>query len=143
MSFVKMMIWLPILVIVSVFAFMNNTQIELDFWPFYLKITTSLSLVIVMLLVLGYIVGKFDSWLSYAPLRLALRSQLRQNKKLNMEQQKLAEKVEGLKGDLEHAKSDTVETDKPQVAPFEKAKQKFRSLFAKKPTQPKDDFWCL
>lgn len=91
-----------------------------------------------------YIVGKLDSWLSYAPLRRALRVQQRQNKKLSREQQELAGKVESLKGDLENAKS------KAEVSfPFDKKepaktglKEKISNLFKRK-QEKSDDFWCL
>ena len=89
-------------------------------------------------------VGKLDSWLSYAPLRRALRVQQRQNKKLSREQQELAGKVESLKGDLENAKS------KAEVSfPFDKKepaktglKEKISNLFKRK-QEKSDDFWCL
>lgn len=105
MSFVKMIIGLPLIVIIAVFAFVNNDMAVFSLWPFNMEITVSLSVAVIFFIVFGYIVGKLDSWLSYAPLRRALRVQQRQNKKLSREQQELAGKVESLKGDLENAKS--------------------------------------
>ena len=101
MSFVKMIIGLPLIVIIAVFAFVNNDMAVFSLWPFNMEITVSLSVAVIFFIVFGYIVGKLDSWLSYAPLRRALRVQQRQNKKLSREQQELAGKVESLKGDLE------------------------------------------
>ena len=143
MSFFKLIIGLPLIIIIAVIAFMNNEMVTINLWPFYIEITATLSVVIIFLALFGYIIGKLDSWVSYAPLRLALRNQLRQNKKLNAEQQRLVEKVEGLKENLENIK-----TNEPANAqPIEKAnlssklKQKFSGLFKSKPKQ--DDFWCL
>lgn len=143
MSFFKLIIGLPLIIIIAVIAFMNNEMVTINLWPFYIEITATLSVVIIFLALFGYIIGKLDSWVSYAPLRLALRNQLRQNKKLNAEQQRLVEKVEGLKENLENIK-----TNEPVNAqPVEKAnlssklKQKFSGLFKSKPKQ--DDFWCL
>lgn len=143
MNFVKMLIGLPLIIIIAVFAFMNNEMVTLNFWPFYLNITISLSVVIIVLVLLGYIIGKFDSWLSYAPLRTALRSQLKQNKKLSQAQQKLVEKVEDLKGNLESVKTDGSNTQQtsPSVSPIDKAKNKIKSWFKSAPK--KDDTWCL
>lgn len=147
MGFVKMLIELPLLAAVIVFAFINNEMVTFDLWPFFLKADVSLSVAIVLLLLLGYIVGKLDSWLSYAPLRRALRTQLKQNKKLNKEHQKLAETVVGLKEDLKSSRAEA-EKAKPEAptAPRpsfkQRLQQKFSGLFRKKPA-PKDDFWML
>lgn len=143
MSFFKLIIGLPLIIIIAVIAFMNNEMVTINLWPFYIEITATLSVVIIFLALFGYIIGKLDSWVSYAPLRLALRNQLRQNKKLNAEQQRLVEKVEGLKENLENIKTN----ESANAQPVEKAnlssklKQKFSGLFKSKPKQ--DDFWCL
>lgn len=143
MSFFKLIIGLPLIIIIAVIAFMNNEMVTINLWPFYIEITATLSVVIIFLALFGYIIGKLDSWVSYAPLRLALRNQLRQNKKLNAEQQRLVEKVEGLKENLENIKTN----EQANAQPVEKAnlssklKQKFSGLFKSKPKQ--DDFWCL
>lgn len=146
MGFIKMLIGLPLLVIIAVFAFVNNEMVTFDLWPFFLKADVSLSVVIIVLLLVGYLIGKFDSWISYAPLRKALRTQVKQNKKLSKEHQKLAETVVGLKENLETSKSETEAAAKEAAAnrpPFSvRLKQKFSGLFKKK-TAPKDDFWTL
>ena len=105
MSFIRMIIGLPLIIVAAVFAFVNNDMAVFSLWPFNVEITASLSVAIVFFLVAGYIIGKLDSWLSYSPLRSALRSQQRQNRKLSREQQALAGKVESLKGDLQNAKA--------------------------------------
>ena len=71
MSFVKMIIGLPLIVIIAVFAFVNNDMAVFSLWPFNMEITVSLSVAVIFFIVFGYIVGKLDSWLSYAPLRRA------------------------------------------------------------------------
>lgn len=144
MSFIKMIIGLPLIVVIAVFAFVNNDMATFSLWPFHIEITSSLSVAIVFLIVFGYIIGKLDSWLSYAPVRRALRTQQRQNKKLSKEQQELAGKVESLKGDLESAKAkleppvdNTKETNKKSGL-----KEKLSNLFKRK-EEAKEDFWCL
>ena len=142
MSFLRFIIGVSLIVAISVVAFMNNDMVSINLWPFYITITASLSVVIVVLVLFGYIIGKIDSWMAYSPLRTALRSQRRQNKKLNAEQQKLVEKVEGLKENLENIKTaDSAfhHSDKPSSG--SKIKQKISGLFKRRPQQ--DDFWCL
>ncbi len=144
MGFIKMVIGLPLIVVIAVFAFVNNDMATFSLWPFGMEITLSLSVAIVFLVVFGYIIGKLDSWLSYAPLRRALRAQQKQNKKLSKEQQELAGKVESLKGDLETAKA-KIEPPVEYLRPENKKtslKDKFSNLFKRK-EKPKDDFWCL
>ncbi len=144
MSFVKMIIGLPLIVIVAVFAFVNNDMAVFSLWPFDIEITISLSVAIIVFVVFGYIVGKLDSWLSYAPLRSALRAQQKQNKKLSREQQDLAGKIESLKGDLENAKAKS----EPPLAYLKNTpakpglKSKISNLFKSK-NEKSDDFWCL
>lgn len=146
MGFVKMLIELPLLVAVIVFAFVNNEMVTFDLWPFYLKADVSLSVAIVLLLLLGYVVGKLDSWLSYAPLRRALKTQLKQNKKLSKEHQKLTQTVVGLKEDLESSRVEAEKTETAAAAARpslkQRLKQKFAGMFRKK-AAPKDDFWML
>lgn len=144
MSFIKMIIGLPLLVVIAVFAFVNNDMATFSLWPFGIEITSSLSVAIVFLIVFGYIIGKLDSWLSYAPVRRALRNQQRQNKKLSKEQQELAGKVESLKGDLETAKA-KIEPPVEYLKEENKKtsiKEKLSNLFKRK-EEAKDDFWCL
>ncbi|MBQ8785417.1 MAG: LapA family protein [Alphaproteobacteria bacterium] len=139
MNFIKLIVGLPLVIIICVIAFMNNQTVTLNLWPFSFNITASLSVVIIFLVLLGYIIGKIGSWMTYAPVRMALRNQQRQNRKLNAEQQKLVEKVEGLKENLENIKAS--EPAAPKESGLDKLKQQFSGLFKRKPKQ--DDFWCL
>ena len=43
MGFIKMLIGLPLLVVILVFAFVNNDLAVFNLWPFYIEITVSLS----------------------------------------------------------------------------------------------------
>jgi|GEM_PF-247157 len=145
MSLVKMIIGLPLLIAIAIFAFMNNDMVTFDFWPFTTKVTISQSVAIVFFLLFGYFVGKLDSWLSYAPLRRALRSQLKQNRKLNEQQVKLCEKVEVLKEDLVNAKLETSGV-RIEASSMPKLTDKIKGLFQRLPSLPKkepksDDYW--
>lgn len=125
MGFIKMLIGLPLLVVILVFAFVNNDLVTFDLWPFYIEITVSLSVAIVFFIIFGFIMGEFFSWLSYAPLRKALRQQKKQNKKLNKEQQRLVKEMEGLHENLENLKEIEAQMPKPSLG--EKIKNLFRS----------------
>ncbi len=125
MGFIKMLIGLPLLVVILVFAFVNNDLVTFDLWPFYIEITVSLSVAIVFFIIFGFIMGDFFSWLSYAPLRKALRQQKKQNKKLNKEQQRLVKEMEGLHENLENLKEIEAQLPKPSLG--EKIKNLFRS----------------
>ena len=144
MSFIKMIIGLPLIVVIAVFAFVNNDMATFSLWPFGVEVTSSLSVAIVFLTAFGYIIGKIDAWLSYAPLRRALRSQQRQNKKLSKEQEQLAGQVETLKGDLETAKA-KIEPPVEYLKEDSKKtglKEKISNWFKRKEVK-QDDFWCL
>ncbi len=142
MSFFRFLIGIVLIVAVAVLAVMNNEMVSISLWPFYLDIKAAMSIVIIALVLVGYIFGKIDSWAAYSPLRSALRLQKRQNKKLNVEQQKLVEKVEGLKENLESMKSaEAPMMGNTKVSMAERFKQKMSGLFKKKTKQ--DNFWCL
>ena len=75
----------------------------------------------------GFIWGKFDSWMGYAPVRSQLRRQKKQNKKLSKEQQKLTKEVEGL-----HENISTLKEEKKAAAPKEPLKQRIAAWFRRK-----------
>lgn len=124
MGFVKMLIGLPLLIVILVFAFVNNDLATFNLWPFYIEITISLSVAIVSFIVFGFILGKLSSWMSYAPMRAQLRKQRKQNKKLSKEQQKLNDKVSGLQENLETLKA--VEVKEPKISFKERLKNIFK-----------------
>lgn len=107
MGFIKALIGLPLAFVVLLFAFVNNDMATFSLWPTAIEITVSLSVVIIFLLVVGYIIGWFFTWLSYLPIRKALRQQRKQNKKLSKEQEKLAKEVEGLQSNIETLRAPT------------------------------------
>lgn len=53
MSFVKMIIGLPLIVIIAVFAFVNNDMAVFSLWPFNMEITVSLSVAGIFFIVFG------------------------------------------------------------------------------------------
>ena len=110
MGFIKLLISLPLLVAVLVFAFVNNDLATFNLWPFYIEVTVSLSVAIVFFIAFGFIWGRLLSWISNAPTRAALRKQTRRNKKLHKEQQKLAQEVEVLHVNIANMQ-DTEKTD--------------------------------
>ncbi len=125
MGFVKMLIGLPLLIIILIFAFVNNDLATFNLWPFYFEVTVSLSVAVVFFILLGFVLGMFWMWLSYAPVRKALRQQKKQNKKLSKEQQKLAEKVSGLQSDLDTMKAAEAALPKPSFG------QRLKKLFSR------------
>lgn len=124
MGFIKTLIGIPLLIVILVFAFVNNDLATFSLWPFYVEITVSLSVAIVFLLLVGFVLGSFFSWLSYAPVRKALRTQKKQNKKLSKEQQKLAKEMEDLHENLANLKE--IEAQMPKVSRWERFKNWFR-----------------
>ena len=126
MGFFKILISLPLLVAVLVFAFVNNDLATFNLWPFYIEVTVSLSVAIVFFILVGFIWGSLLAWLSGAPTRAALRKQTRKNKKLHKEHQKLSKEVENLHTDIASLK----ETD--QKTESTSWRQSLKSFFNKK-----------
>ncbi len=133
MGFIKMLIGLPLLVVILVFAFVNNELATFNLWPFYIEITVSLSVAIVFLLALGFILGSFFSWLSYAPVRKALRQQKKQCRKLSKEQMKLVKEMEDLHENLNSLKELEAKQPKPTF------RSKISNFFKRKPKDTAND----
>ena len=125
MGFIKMLIGLPLLIIILIFAFVNNDLATFNLWPIYFEVTVSLSVAVVFFILLGFILGMLWMWLSYAPVRKALRQQKKQNKKLSKEQQKLVEKVSGLQSDLDTMKAADARQPKPSFG------QRLKKIFSR------------
>ncbi len=134
MGFIKMLIGIPLLAVILVFAFVNNDLATFSLWPFYVEITVSLSVAITFLIFCGFIIGWFFTWLSYAPVRKALRKQKKQNRKLSKEQQKLAREMENLHENLASLKELEEQMPKPSLG--EKVKKLFRSSKKTEPSSP-------
>lgn len=106
MGFIKTLIGLPVIVIVLIFAFVNNNLAEFSLWPFSIEVTVSQSVATLFFVLIGFLLGSFFSWMSYAPLRKDLRRQRKDNKKLSKQQQILSEAVSDLQEDLEQIKAE-------------------------------------
>lgn len=125
MGFIKMLIGLPVLVALLVFAFVNNDLATFNLWPFFVEVTVSWSVAILFFVIFGFALGLLYSWLSNAPLRASLRSQKKQNKKLNKEQLKLVKEMEVLQENLENLKE--FEAAQPKASFGERIKGLFAS----------------
>ena len=128
MGFIKLLIGLPLVIVILVFAFVNNDLATFNLWPFYVEVTVSQSVAVVFFIVFGYILGKISSWMSYSPVRAQLRKQKKENKKLNKEQQKLTEQVSGLQENLETLKTQTAEILPPKPT----FKERLKNLFTRR-----------
>ena len=124
MGFIKAIIGLPLLVIILIFAFVNNDLATFSLWPFSIEITVSLSVAVLFFIIFGFLLGNFFSWMSYAPVRKDLRKQKKKNKKLSKQQKILADTVSDLQGNLEQIKAEK-EAQKPE-------KRKLFGWFGKK-----------
>lgn len=124
MGFIKVLIGLPIVIVLLIFAFVNNDLATFSLWPFSIEITVSLSVAVLFFVVFGFFLGSFFSWMSYAPLRQDLRKQKKKNKKLSRQQQILTETVSDLQGNLEQVKAekDALLPEKPGFFSFLKRK---------------------
>ena len=112
MKFFKFLFWLPVLLIVIVFASYNNQMMTFNLWPFMLEVKISGALAIIGLILFGYIVAKVDAWFSYSPIRRALSSQKKQNKVLDKKQKELTQTISGLQENISSLKAmNKVETE--------------------------------
>lgn len=125
MPLLKTLIGLPVLIVILVFAFVNNDLATFSLWPFAFEVTVSLSVAVVFFILLGFFLGHLFSWMSYAPVRKALRQHKKQCKKLNKEQQRLVREMEDLHEDLENIKAKEALLPKPSFK--EKLKNWFKS----------------
>ena len=125
MPLLKTLIGLPVLIVILVFAFVNNDLATFSLWPFAFEVTVSLSVAVVFFILLGFFLGHLFSWMSYAPVRKALRQHKKQCKKLNKEQQRLVREMEDLHEDLENIKAKEAQLPKPSFK--EKLKNWFKS----------------
>lgn len=126
MGFIKMLIGLPLIAVIIIFAFVNNDLANFSLWPFNIEISVSLSVAIIFFILFGFLLGEFFAWLSNAPVRKALRNQKKQNRKLSKEQQKLVREMENLHENL-------VKTVAPEAPVLKKNHEslgkKFKNLF--------------
>lgn len=124
MNFILKLIEIPVIIVVIVFAVINNDFATFNLQPFNLDITISLSVLILILFFAGYLLGRFHSFVANAPLRASLKQQKKTNKALNKEHEKLSEKYSNLQENLESIKNNEEKTPK---VPF---KQKMSNFFS-------------
>lgn len=123
MNFIRRLIEIPLIIIVIIFAVINNDFATFTLKPFNMDITVSLSVLILVLFFSGYLLGRLDAFVSYAPLRKQLRHQKKANRALNKEHAKLHEKVSTLQENLEQIKNK--EPEEPSVPLKERLSQFF------------------
>lgn len=124
MNFIRRLIEIPLIIVVIVFAVINNDFATFNLKPFNLDITVSLSVLILVLFFAGYLLGRFDAFVSNAPLRTQLRYQKKANKALNKEHEKLHEKFSSLQENFEVLKQ-----QEPKV-PAVPLKEKIAGFFS-------------
>lgn len=132
MPLLKTLIGLPVLIVILVFAFVNNDLATFSLWPFAFEVTVSLSVAVVFFILLGFFLGHLFSWMSYAPVRKALRQHKKQCKKLNKEQQRLVREMEDLHEDLENIKAKEALLPKPSF------KEKLKNWFKSEQNEPSE-----
>jgi len=126
MNFLKMLIGLPVLAVLLVFAFVNNDFATFSIWPFSFEVTISLSIAVILLFVSGFVFGYLFAWLGYMP---ELRQQRKQNKKLNKAHNKLVEQFSDLQENLETIKKEDHSSEaKPSL------KSRLKNVFKRKGT---------
>ncbi len=115
-----------------VFLVQNNTEL-VGIWPISDASSEStmmvgVSVVYLIMFFLGYFCGRFSAWSAYAPLRMQLRRQKKENKVLSKEHEKL---------NIEHEKlnhqfsSLQVETEKNENKRGFSFNQKIKKFFSK------------
>ncbi|MBQ8870299.1 MAG: LapA family protein [Alphaproteobacteria bacterium] len=125
MNFIRRLIGIPLIVVVIVFAVVNNDFATFTLKPFDVDITISLSVLILVLFFAGYLLGRLDGYVANAPLRSSLRAHKKTNKVLNKEHEKLHATVSDLQENIEYLKNK--EPEKTKV-PFKQKMSKFFSF---------------
>lgn len=144
MKFLYYLLEIP-LTLAAVWLVVNSNAegdvFNFELWPLESVISVNTKLTMCLLLLFGFIWGKINSWFAYSPLRQALRSQKKENKALNKEQEKLAETVSGLQKNIvglqEKAKQQELEYAKNNPQPVTEQKlsnffKKIKSFFTRK-----------
>ena len=123
MNFIRKLIGIPLIILVIVFAVINNDFATFTLKPFNLDITISLSVLILVLFFLGYLLGRLDGYAANAPVRSQLKLHKKTNKALNKEHEKLHATVSNLQENIEYLKNK--ENEEPKVALKEKISKFF------------------
>lgn len=97
MRFIYYLIVLPVIALLTWLLYGISTSeegIAFAQWP---QDCIKPQIILIVFLALGYILGKLNSWFNYLPLRYNLKQQMKTNKALNIEQEKLSHAVDDLK----------------------------------------------
>ena len=129
MNFIRSLIEIPLVIMVVVFAVINNDFATFTLKPFNIDITISLSVLILILFFIGYLLGRLDGYVANAPLRSQLKTHKKTNKALNKEHEKLHATVSNLQENIEYLKQKEVSV--PQVT----LKEKVSNFFSFKKNQ--------
>ena len=127
MNFIRRLIGIPLVIIVIVFAVINNDFATFTLKPFNIKI--SLNVLILILFFSGYLLGRLDGYVANAPVRSQLKIHKKTNKALNKEHEKLHATVSNLQENIEYLKNKEPETPKITL------KEKMSNFFSFKKNQ--------
>lgn len=105
MNFIRMIIGLPILAVILLFAFVNNELVTFVLWP-ELEVTASFSVVVISLILIGFVLGRISAWFSYIPLRSKMSMYKKQNKQLCKEHEKACNRIIDLQDNAEYLRED-------------------------------------
>lgn len=119
---IRMLISLPIIAVILVFAFVNNELVTFNLWPFDIEVTSSFSVVVISLILIGYVLGRLSGWIAYLPLRKDLVMYKMQNKKLCKVHKKVCDDFANLKGDFDKKSKETL-TDVTIIEEFQPQKE--------------------
>ena len=106
MNFIRSLINLPIFILVIVLAITSDESTNFVLKSFDIRITVSVSALILALFFIGYFVGRLDGFFANAPLRAKLREHKKANKALYKEHDKLNKEHEKLSSNFSHLKED-------------------------------------
>jgi uncharacterized integral membrane protein len=129
MNFIRRLIGIPLVIIVIVFAVINNDFATFTLKPFNIDITISLSVLILILFFSGYLLGRLDGYVANAPVRSQLKIHKKTNEALNKEHEKLHATVSNLQENIEYLKNKEPETPKITL------KEKMSNFFSFKKNQ--------
>ena len=129
MNFIRSLIDIPVLILVIVLAVVNDESTKFIFRSFDIKITITVSALILVLFFTGYFVGRLDGYVANAPLRLKLREHKKANKVLNKEHEKLNKEHEKLSSNFSHLKEDFQQLKIAKPEQTKSFKERFANFF--------------
>lgn len=106
MNFIRSLIEIPVILLVIILAIINDGYVTFSFKSLGLNVTVAVSLLIVVLFLIGYLIGRMDGYVANAPLRAKLRENQKATKILSKEHEKLGKEHEKLNAHFSHLKED-------------------------------------